>query len=156
MFNQRSIHKIYFVGVVIMLLSSLMAVRVLAHDAHVTTETEYPTFIASADGITLPESLVSGITTLTFQNELEPTFQPTLARFINDATLEDFMAAMMAQDFAGMLAAIQAFYTPDDGVIASFRALRHADSRCDTSCANGTHTRLHPTTWRTLGEAIAP
>lgn len=64
--------------------------------------------VAAEDGITLPEGLVSGITTITLQNDTEIDFQPTIARFINDATMEDFMAAMQAQDFAGMLATVSA------------------------------------------------
>jgi hypothetical protein len=63
---------------------------------------------ANADGITLPESWVSGITSVTLQNDTEIDFQPAIARFINGATMDDFMAAMMAQDFAGMLATVSA------------------------------------------------
>jgi hypothetical protein len=64
--------------------------------------------LAAEEGITLPEGLVSGITTITLQNDSEIDFAPTIARFIDGATMEDFMAAMQAQDFAGMLATVSA------------------------------------------------
>jgi hypothetical protein len=64
--------------------------------------------IAAEDGVTLPETWVSGINTITLQNDTEIAFAPTLARFINGATMEDFTTAMMAQDVAGMLATISA------------------------------------------------
>lgn len=75
---------------------------VLAHDG------EPLVIVAAEDGVTLPETWVSGITTITLQNDTEIDFQPTLARFIEGATMEDFMAAMQAQDFAGMLATVSA------------------------------------------------
>lgn len=73
---------------------------------------EYPTIIANADGITLPEGLVSGITTLTLQNDTEAEFSPVIARFLEGKTIDDFRAALMAQDFPGMLATISALGLP--------------------------------------------
>ncbi|MBW4436321.1 MAG: hypothetical protein KME04_04265 [Pleurocapsa minor GSE-CHR-MK-17-07R] len=76
---------------------------------------------ATEDGITLPEAWVSGMTAITLQNDTEIAFQPTLARFIDGATMEDFTAAMMAQDFAGMLATVSALgsVTAEPGESAS-------------------------------------
>lgn len=85
------------------ILPMLLAVVVSAQDEEIPL-----TILAAEDGITLPDAWVSGINTITLQNDTEIAFQPTLARFINEATMEDFMAAMQAQDFAGMLATVSA------------------------------------------------
>lgn len=86
----------------VLLILSGFAFGALAHDG------EHLVIVANADGITLPEAWVSGITTITLQNDTDIDFQPAITRFINDATMEDFMAAMQAQDFAGMLATVSA------------------------------------------------
>lgn len=92
----------------ILLLTALLATAFASISAFAQEEMEYPTIVAAEDGITLPDGLVSGISTITLQNDTEIDFQPTLARFIDGATMEDFMAAMQAQDFAGMLATVSA------------------------------------------------
>ena len=71
-----------------------------------------PAIVASADGITVPDELFSGITTITLQNDTDSEFQPALMRFIDGKTLDDFTAAMMAQDVPGMLATVSALGTP--------------------------------------------
>jgi hypothetical protein len=71
-------------------------------------ESEPLVIVAAEDAITLPETWFSGINTITLQNDTDLDFGPTLARFVDGATLEDFTAAMQAQDFAGMLATISA------------------------------------------------
>lgn len=99
MFRSRFLRLMAVCGIVI---SVLLSGFVFAQDA------EPLVIVAAEDGITLPEAWVSGITTVTLQNDTEIDFQPTLARFIEGATMEDFMAAMQAQDFAGMLATVAA------------------------------------------------
>lgn len=86
----------------------LIVMGVLFSGLVLADEVEPLVIIAAEDGITLPEAWVSGITTVTLQNDTEIVFAPTLARFIDGATMEDFMAAMQAQDFAGMLATVSA------------------------------------------------
>lgn len=86
----------------------LIVISVLVSGAVFADDVEPLLIVAAEDGVTLPEEWVSGITTITFQNDTEIDFQPTLARFVDGATMEDFMAAMEAQDFAGMLATVSA------------------------------------------------
>ncbi len=109
MLNHRFIRTFAFIGAAV-LLTALFAITAFAQDAE---EMEYPTILAAEDGtITLPEEWVSGIATITLQNDTEIAFEPAIARFIDGATMEDFMAAMMAQDFAGMLATVSALGAP--------------------------------------------
>ncbi len=95
------------IALIVVLLTALVTISAVAQD-----EMEYPTIVTNADGITLPEGLVSGVTTLTLQNDTEIDFQPAIARFVEGATMEDFMAAMQAQDFAGMLATVSVLGSP--------------------------------------------
>ena len=82
------------------LVMTLVIALVWAAVAYANDHVENPTIVASEDGITLPEGLVSGINVITLQNDSEIDFNPAIGRFIDDKTLEDFTAAMMAQDKA--------------------------------------------------------
>lgn len=68
-------------------------------------EASLPTISATAEGITVPEGLVAGLTTLVFRNDTEAPFSPILARLKEGKTMEDFMAAMQAGP-AGALAVV--------------------------------------------------
>ncbi|MDX1994087.1 MAG: hypothetical protein SF029_17000 [bacterium] len=80
---------------VLLVLSTVGVLQLaLAQDAQVN----YPAYsvVASADGITLPEGLTAGYTTLNFQNDTEIPFSPIFARFKEGKTMPDFMTAMQA------------------------------------------------------------
>jgi hypothetical protein len=96
----------------VILLAVSIIVALFAASTFAQEAMEYPSIVASADGVTLPEGLVSGINTITLQNDSEIDFNPAIGRFVNDATMEDFMAAMQAQDFEGMLATISVLGSP--------------------------------------------
>jgi hypothetical protein len=87
------------------LIIALVALSLLTVSAFADGHEEYPTIAAAEDGtITLPDEWVSGITTLNFVNEGEAPFSPLIGRFLEGMSMEDFMAAMGAQDIAAMLA----------------------------------------------------
>jgi hypothetical protein len=95
----------FVIGVALILWAMSLMLAALAQDAPAS----YPEFtiVANAEGITLPEGLTAGFTTLAFQNDTEAAFAPALARFREGKTMEDFMTAM-AQGPAGQQAALEA------------------------------------------------
>src|SRR5215213_2070946 len=98
--------KTYLPGMIILLFVSIVLVS-LPDTALAQQEPSevHPTIVATEDGIVLPEGLVAGIVTLTFQNDTEIPFSPTLARLNDGKTLQDFMTAMQAGP-AGALAVV--------------------------------------------------
>lgn len=51
---------------------------------------------ATAEGITVPEGLVAGLTTLVFENESEAPFAPIIVRLNEGKTMQDLMRALQA------------------------------------------------------------
>lgn len=84
MFKMRSRYFV-IVGVMLVMLSvSLMT----------NAQLDSAMIVSNADGITLPEGLTAGYTTIIFHNDTDVLFAPVLARLINGASFDDFMGAM--------------------------------------------------------------
>jgi hypothetical protein len=101
----RSIRFVRSVSIAALLFMAL-AGALFAQDA------EPLVIAATADGVTVPENLVAGVTTLTLQNESEAPFAPILARFNEDKGMPDLMGAMQG-GLAEGLAVVTVLGNPD-------------------------------------------
>jgi len=101
-------YRILFLLLVSMLLTSLSVIALAQEATPEAAVGDNPTIVSAADGLTLPEGLVSGIVTLTLQNDTEVPFAPIIARLNDGKTMDDFMTAMQ-QGPAGVLAVVSLF-----------------------------------------------
>lgn len=85
-----------------LLLLSLALVFVPIGDITAQDDIPSASIIATADGLTVPENLSSGLVTMTFENQGEGPFIALVVRLNDGVTMDDFLAAI-AEDPLGML-----------------------------------------------------
>ena len=94
-------------------LVGLLVLLTIASAAVSAQEESLPTISATAEGITVPEGLVAGLTTIVFQNDTEAPFAPFLARFNEGKTLPDLMSAMQVGGFNPVFEVVTILGNPD-------------------------------------------
>ena len=97
-------------GVVLVGLLVLLTITGAAVSAQ---EESLPTISATAEGMTVPEGLIAGLTTIVFQNDSEAPFAPFIFRLNEGKTTPDLMGALQSGGFNAVFEVVTILGNPD-------------------------------------------